>query len=102
MALSFDINALEKAKFQETSTGETAVRVVFGGVNQNDAIALSILSASDKQKQFSWLDFGTKNERISSIQYTSASVGSYTLLRFFSYTFTNNNYRLDQEQWSLS
>lgn len=61
-----------------------------------------ILSADDLLETYSWLSFGTKNERLSQLNFTSASVASNKVLRkTFSYTFISGAYRLDTVTWSV-
>jgi len=66
-------------------------------VTIEDTIAQQILKASDRTKQFTWLDFGSRNERVSTIVYTAPSVGAYILTKTFSYSLSGNAYRLDSE-----
>jgi hypothetical protein len=80
----------------------TAQEVFIGNADDitisfEETIAQQILKASDRNKQFTWLDFGTRNERVSSIVYTAPSVGSYILTKTFSYSLSGNAYRLDSE-----
>jgi hypothetical protein len=67
-----------------------------------DNIAQQIFKAEDRTRAFSWADFGTKTERVTSIIYTAPSVGVYTLTRTFSYTQVGSRYRLDSEGLVLS
>lgn len=59
-----------------------------------------VLGSHDLLASYTWLDFGTKTERVSTIIYTSATFTGVTITRTFSYTQVGNNYRLDTEQWS--
>lgn len=94
----------EHQKFVESPTraGKTAVEVV--GSLQVDEILNdkeSVLNAEDLEISYSWLDFGSKNERISQMIYTAASVSGVTIQRDFTYTLTGGKYRLDSEVWSV-
>ncbi len=62
-----------------------------------ETISQQILKAPDRNKQFTWLDFGSRNERVSTIVYTAPSVGAYILTKTFSYSLSGNAYRLDSE-----
>lgn len=59
-----------------------------------------VLAAHDLLNTYTWLDFGTKNERVDTITYTSATIVGVIITRSFSYTLTGGKYRLDTETWS--
>lgn len=61
-----------------------------------------VLAAHDLVAQYIWLDFGTKQERVSIITYTSATFPSTTITRTFAYTLVGTQYRLDSETWAAS
>lgn len=61
-----------------------------------------VLSAQDLVAAYTWLDFGTKQERVSTIIYTSATFLGETITRTFAYTLVGTNYRLDSETWTSS
>ena len=71
-------------------------------ISIEDTIPQQILKAPDRDKQFTWLDFGTKNERISKITYIAPSVGSYILEKNFQYALELNKYKLTREYLVLS
>lgn len=60
-----------------------------------------ILASHDKVASYTYADFGTKNERITRIDYTSVTFSGVTARRDFSYTLLSNQYRLDTEVWSI-
>jgi len=60
-----------------------------------------ILSTHDRNAAFSYLDFGTKNQRVEKIEYTSSTIPGYTIRRSFSYTLVGTKYRRDSENWSV-
>lgn len=64
-------------------------------------LADKILSAVDRSDAFTWADFGTKNERVTRIDYTAPSVTAQTLRKTFSYTLVSGNYRLDTIVFTL-
>lgn len=70
----------------------------FGIVNN---LRLQILSSHDRIAQFEYADFGTRNQRIIKITYTSNTFLGTSLERIFSYTLVGNNYRRDMETWNL-
>lgn len=61
-----------------------------------------VLASHDLVAAYTWADFGTKNERVTSIQYTSATFPGDTITRTFAYTLTSGAYRLDSETWAAS
>lgn len=58
-----------------------------------------VLSSHDLAVAYTWLDFGTKDERVSSIVYTSATFAGVTVTRTFTYSLVGTKYRLDSESW---
>lgn len=60
-----------------------------------------ILSTADRIAVFSYLDFGTKNQRVDKIEYTSVTIPGTTVVRTFNYTLVGTKYRRDTEVWSL-
>ncbi|MFO0203776.1 MAG: hypothetical protein ACK528_11675 [Alphaproteobacteria bacterium] len=63
-------------------------------------ITEKILMAKDKVVNYTYLDFGNCDERVSVIEYSSEIVGS-TLQRTFNYTLVSGKYRLDEEVWEV-
>ncbi len=62
-----------------------------------------ILSSDDCFAVYAWLDFGTSDERLSTITYTSATINpTLTLVKTFNYTFVSSVYRFDGFLWSIS
>lgn len=60
-----------------------------------------ILASHDRQRNFSWSDFGTKSQRISQMDYQSSTFPGVTARKSFNYTQIGNRYRLDSEVWSI-
>lgn len=58
-----------------------------------------ILASHDLEVAYTWLNFGTKDERVSSIVYTSATFTGVTVTRTFTYSLVGTKYRLDSEAW---
>lgn len=97
-----DIKERERDKFRPASGDQSKVAVVLEQdspipVELAESIAQKIIKASDRTRVFNWADFGTKNERLTSVVYTAPSVGPYTLTKTFNYTQVGSNYRLDNE-----
>lgn len=70
----------------------------YGFVNN---LRLQILDSHDRVAEFTYADFGTKNQRITQIDYTSATFPGSTVRRVFNYTLVGNNYRRDDEVWTI-
>lgn len=63
-----------------------------------------ILAAKDREQELTYADFGTKNQRITQIDYTATSIGTgvgYTARKTLTYTLVGNNYRRDSINWTL-
>lgn len=61
-----------------------------------------VLNASDLIASYTWADFGTNKERVTRIDYTSATVlPAQTVRQTFSYTLLSGNYRLDTQTWTI-
>jgi len=60
-----------------------------------------VLAAHDLIQSFTWLDFGTADERVDKIEFTSASITTSTVVQQFSYTLVSGKYRLDSITWSV-
>lgn len=74
---------------------------IFDNVEKN--IRTKILDAVDRVDTFEYADFGTKNQRITKIIYTSpTSYPGITIERTFNYSLVVNNYRRDSIVWSVS
>lgn len=85
---------------REINNQETAWAVYDSATSNN--IRLSILNAADRDQEFTYADFGTKNERITQIDYTSATVfPGITARKIFLYTLVGTKYRLDNITWVI-
>lgn len=59
-----------------------------------------ILAAPDREQVITYADFGTKNQRITAIAYSSALYSGTTLVKTINYTLVGNSYRRDSIEWS--
>lgn len=67
-------------------------------------LRLQILAAKDRIQNITYADFGTKNQRVTQIDYTAPSIGSgpgFTARKTFTYTLVGVNYRRDSIIWSI-
>jgi hypothetical protein len=64
-------------------------------------IKQQILAASDVEEAYTWADFGTKNERITQIDYSSATFSGFIARKTFAYSLNGSQYQLDDVNWSV-
>lgn len=92
----------EYDKFTDDGSGNTAVRVVGNLTVGQDNDRTKVLNSNDLISAYTWLDFGTKNERVDKIDYTSATqLPGQTVRRQFAYSLVSGKYRLNSETWSI-
>jgi hypothetical protein len=60
-----------------------------------------ITEAPNCSGAYSWTDFGTSTERLSTITYTSATYPGVSVIKTFNYTNVSGTYRLDSVVWSV-
>lgn len=58
-----------------------------------------VLDSGDRVANFVYADFGTKDQRITEINYVSATFPGITIKREFTYTLVSGRYRRDSETW---
>lgn len=67
-----------------------------------DNVRQKILKATDRDQELTYADFGTKDQRIVQIDYTSVLAAGATIARkTITYTPIGNLYRRDSIQWSI-
>ena len=110
---SDNIKDNEKRKFQEDAQGDVAVNVIdkeshdkldaivtaLGGSPSN--IRQRILASEDREQVILYSDFGTKDQRVIQIDYTSATYPGVTARKVFLYTLVGTKYRLDNINWEI-
>lgn len=62
---------------------------------------LQILASHDREQEIFYADFGTKNQRVIRIEYTSPTFPGKTAIKTISYTLIGNRYRRDLIEWSV-
>lgn len=60
-----------------------------------------ILDSADREANFTYADFGTKDQRVTRIEYTSDTFPGVIVRRDFSYTLVGSRYRRDNEIWNI-
>jgi hypothetical protein len=64
-------------------------------------IRQQILVAHDRDQAITYADFGTKNQRVTQIDYTSATFPGIIARKTLTYTLVGNNYRRDNITWTI-
>lgn len=87
----------EPVKISGTEDG-TASGTEYGFVyNQKQ----QILASQDREEEYTYADFGTKDQRITRVEYSSATFPGITVRRDFNYTLISAKYRRDSSVWSI-
>lgn len=60
-----------------------------------------ILATHDRNQDITYADFGTKDQRITRIDYSSATFPGITARKTLSYTLVGNRYRRDSIDWTI-
>lgn len=95
------ITALGNLATEASLTAQTAVISSIDGKIEADNIKQKILKAVDRQQDLIYADFGTKNQRITEINYNATSVGVTVAKKTISYTLVGSKYRRDSIDWSI-
>ena len=64
-------------------------------------LRLQILSSHDREMDITYADFGTKDERITYIVYTSPTFTGVSAAKTITYTLVSGKYRRDSITWSI-
>lgn len=70
----------------------------YGFVNN---VRQQILAAHDRQQAITYADFGTKDQRVTQIDYTSATFPGTIARKVLSYTLVGTKYRRDSINWVI-
>jgi dihydroxyacetone kinase DhaKLM complex PTS-EIIA-like component DhaM len=90
----------EPLKISGTENG-TPVGTEFTFVNN---VKQQILAAKDRDQAISYADFGTKNQRITQINYTAPSIGvgaGYIAQKIMTYVLDSGKYKRTNITWSI-
>lgn len=102
---SCDYSVFARAVGSGSSTVSGSVTITNFPSTQNVAlvenIRQQILKATDRQQDITYLDFGTKDERVSQIDFVAPSVGTSVARKTLTYTLVGNRYRRDSIDWSI-
>lgn len=95
--LEVNANLDEPLKISGTEDG-TQTGIEFTFVNN---LRLQILASKDRDQVITYADFGTKNQRITQIDYIAPSISTSIARKTFSYTLVGTRYRRDNITWSI-
>ncbi len=101
LTVNADLNAFSITPDSVLNVGSidgTATGTKFGIVNNRRQ---QILDSHDRQANFTYADFGTKDQRVTQIDYTSPTFAGITAQRIFNYTLVGTRYKRDDEVWSI-
>lgn len=70
----------------------------YGFVNN---LRQQILASHDREQLITYADFGTKNQRITQVDYVSVTFPGVTARKTITYTLVGNLYRRDSIDWSI-
>jgi hypothetical protein len=62
---------------------------------------LQVLASKDRTETYTYADFGTKNQRITRVDYTSATFSGSIIRRDFNYVLDGNKYKRTNSIWSI-
>lgn len=60
-----------------------------------------VLASHDREEDYTYADFGTKDQRITRVDYSSSTFPGITVRRDFNYTLVGTRYRRDSSVWSI-
>lgn len=90
--------ALQEPVMIEGSINGSATGTMYGLVNN---LRQQILATHDRDQDITYADFGTKDQRITQIDYTSGMFPGVTARKTLSYTLVGTRYRRDSITWSI-
>lgn len=62
---------------------------------------LQVLASKDRQEAYTYVDFGTRNQRVVRVDYTSATFPGIIVRRDFNYVLDSNKYKPTTTVWSI-
>ena len=101
LTVNADLNAFSVTPDSVLNVGSidgTASGTKYGVVNN---LKMQILDSHDRQAAYTYADFGTKDQRILQIDYTSSTFSGFTAQRTFIYTLVGTRYKRDNEIWNI-
>jgi len=65
-------------------------------------IRQKILKSADRESYITYADFGTKNQRVTKIEYLTSTIPTNTASKVISYTLVGNKYKRDSINWIIT
>lgn len=99
--LPIDLNAFSSQPDSVQLVGSldgTSTGVKYGYVNN---LRQQILASHDRIQNITYADFGTKDQRITQIAYSSPTFSGFQAIKTITYTLVGNKYRRDNIIWSV-
>ena len=91
------VNVAEPLQIAGTLDGSTLTTEYGYVYNQKQ----QVLASHDREETYTYADFGTKNQRIIRVDYTSATFPGIIVRRDFNYILDNGRYRIVDSVWSI-
>jgi hypothetical protein len=88
-----DLSVLNVGTIDGTPTGTQYVYV--------NNVRQQILAAHDRDQTITYADFGTKNQRITQVDYNSSTISPSVARKTITYTLISGRYRRDSINWSV-
>jgi hypothetical protein len=88
---------------EDPITTRGSIDGTIGGTKYNFVYNLrqQILATHDRQENYTYADFGTKDQRITRVDYTSATFPGITIRRDLNYTLTSGKYKRTDTVWTV-
>lgn len=67
-----------------------------------DNIRQRILKSADRESYITYADFGTKNQRVTKIEYSTSTIPANTASKVIAYTLVGNKYKRDSINWIIT
>lgn len=99
--LPIDLNAFSSQPDSVQLVGSldgTSIGAKYGYVNN---LRQQILATHDRIQNITYADFGTKDQRITQIAYSSPTFSGFQAIKTITYTLVGNKYRRDNIIWSV-
>lgn len=72
------------------------------GKIEAENIRQRILKSADRESYITYADFGTKNQRVTKIEYLTSTIPATTASKVIAYTLVGNKYKRDSINWIIT
>jgi hypothetical protein len=98
-----DIKASSNLTATEASlTAQTAVISSINSKLEAENIRQKILKAADRESYITYADFGTKNQRVTKIEYLTSTIPANIASKVIAYTLVGNKYKRNSINWIIT